>query len=625
MTPARNPSPRPRPARHRVAGPTALFFFATGVLATGVLAAGAVLAWASPAAGGQGRTTSQGALPNITAGGQTNWTSHNVDLYNRRYSPLDEVNTANVEQLAERWSVVVPAGVDVGQVTPLVVDGVMYFHAGASVVALDAETGESIWTLELDAGARNRVRGPTYGDGTLYVYNGSDLVAADAETGELVETFGDGGVLPVVGLALQHKYPDLYAPTVDPASLGYRITTPPAYHDNTLYVGSALSEGHIPGGLVIATDATTGAIRWVFNTIPQRPQDDGWEIASPTWGTGAKAGGGVWTQPAIDTELGLLYINSGNPSPDYDGSARHGINLFTNATIALDLETGALRWYYQAIHHDLWDWDHVTGPVLFDVTRGGRMVKGVGAAGKNCLIYFWHRETGEPINPMVETLVPTETNVPGEEVWPTQPIPHNARGVPMTPFCATFVDMDDPEQAARSRQMYTPYSVNEHYIVAHGGSSFGSPAFSPRTELLYVTGKNAAVSLVVRPVGDSIRPGPHGDGHSANIEEISRIPDYPPTTTVTAYEPVSGEEAWQQVLPALTTIGASGNLATAGDLVFQGTDAGGFYALHAETGERLFQHDAPRGIRSSPLTYEVNGRQYVAVIATNTILAFALP
>ena len=176
MTPAGNPSPRSRPARHRVAGPTALFFFATGVLAAGAVLPPGV----APAAGGQGRTTSQGALPNITAGGQTNWTSHNVDLYNRRYSPLDEVNTANVGQLAERWSVVVPAGVDVGEVTPLVVDGVMYFHAGASVVALDAETGESIWTLELDAGARNRVRGPTYGDGTLYVYNGSDLVAADA-------------------------------------------------------------------------------------------------------------------------------------------------------------------------------------------------------------------------------------------------------------------------------------------------------------------------------------------------------------------------------------------------------------------------------------------------------------
>ena len=166
---------------------------------------------------------------------------------------------------------------------------------------------------------------------------------------------------------------------------------------------------------MIATDAETGAVEWVFNTIPQRPRDDGWEIARDTWGDGQRAGGGVWTQPAIDLDLGLIYINTGNPSPDYDGSARPGANLFTNATVALDLETGALRWYYQAIHHDLWDWDHVTGPVLFDVAGAdGETIRGVGAAGKNCLLYLWNRETGEPINPMVETPVPTATNVPGE-------------------------------------------------------------------------------------------------------------------------------------------------------------------------------------------------------------------
>ena len=133
-----------------------------------------------------------------------------------------------------------------------------------------------------------------------------------------------------------------------------------------------------------------------------------------TWGDGQRAGGGVWTQPAIDLDLGLIYFNTGNPSPDYDGSARPGANLFTNSTVALDLETGALRWYYQAIHHDLWDWDHVTGPVLFDVTGAdGEIIRGVGSAGKNCLIYLWNRETGEPINPMVETLVPTESERAG--------------------------------------------------------------------------------------------------------------------------------------------------------------------------------------------------------------------
>ena len=594
-------------------------------LAVAVVSVVAVVASATTVAGQPGRTTRQGEPPNITAGGQTNWTSHNLDLDNSRYSELDEVNTETVGGLAERWSYEVESGIDVSEVTPLVVDGVMYFHAAASVIAIDAVTGAEVWSLELDEARRNRVRGPTYAEGKIYSYNGPNLVAADAKTGELVESYGDGGVLPVVGLALQAKYPDVYPPTLDPHELGYRITAAPAYHDGTLYAGAALSEGHIPGGLVIATDATTGAIKWVFNTIPQRPQDDGWEIAQDTWGDGQRVGGGVWTQPAIDLDLGLIYFNTGNPSPDYDGSARPGSNLFTNATIALDLETGALRWYYQAVHHDLWDWDHVTGPVLFDVTRDGETIKGVGAAGKNCLLYLWHRETGEPINPMVETRVPTETNVPGEVVYPTQPIPHTARGVPMTPFCATYVHLDDPELQAQTRQIYTPYSIDEHLIVAHGGSSFGSPAFSPRTGLLYVTGKNAAVSMIVTPLGDSLEPGPHGDGHSANFEELSRIPDYTPTSTLTAYEPASGEEAWQQVFPALTHIGASGNLATAGDLVFQGADDGAFYGFHAETGEPLFRHQAPRAIRSSPMTYQVNGKQYVTVIATNTVLTFALP
>jgi quinohemoprotein ethanol dehydrogenase len=572
----------------------------------------------------QARITRQGTAPILSGGGQSDWSSHNVDLNNSRFSPLDQINRSSVGALAERWTFQVAPGQSVTQVTPLVVGGVMYLSAPATLYALDATTGASIWTLELESAHPSVVRGPTYADGKIYMYNGSTLVAADAETGELIETFGNDGVLPIVGAALQFKYPDDYPPSLDPYTIGYRITTAPAYHDNTLFVGAALSEGHIPGGLLIASDATTGAIKWVFNTIPQRPQDDGWEIAQDTWGAGDRAGGGIWTQPAIDLDLGLVYINSGNPSPDYDGSARPGINLFTNSTIALDMETGALRWHYQTVHHDLWDWDNVTGPVLFDVALNGKTIKGVGAAGKNCLLYLWHRETGEPIHPMVETLVPTESNVPGEQVWPTQPIPHTARGIPMTPFCATYVHLDDPEQAARSRQMYTPYSINEHLIVAHGGSSFGAPAFSPRTGLLYVSGKNGAISMIVNPVGDTLEPGPDSRGHTENFEELSRIPDYTASFTVTAYDPATGEEAWQQILPANSSIGASGNLATAGDLVFQGTDAGGFFAFDAETGEELFSVNTRRPIRASPLTYAVNDTQYVTIVASDTVMTYAV-
>ena len=594
-------------------------------VAAATLAVAAISGLHPAGAGQRGTTTRTGEPPVITAGGnQTNWASHNLDPYNQRYAELDQINTENAGRLQRRWSFDVAPELNVGQTTPLVVDGVMYLHAGATVLALNAVTGDPVWTLEIEGLSGGAVRGPLYVDGTIYSYHGDKLVAADAKTGELVDTFGDGGVLPIFGLALANKYPDVYPPGFDASSLNYRINSSPAYHDNTLYVGSAISEGNIPGGLVVAADATTGDIKWVFNTIPQRPQDEGWELAEPTWGDGKRVGAGIWTQPAIDTELGMLYFNAANPNPPYDGSARPGANLFTNSTIALDLETGELEWYFQTIHHDLWDWDHVTGPVLFDVTRNGETIKGIGAAGKNCLLYLWHRDTGEPINPIVETLFPTETNVPGEVVYPTQPIPYNARGIPLAPFCATYLDLKDPELQAHARPMYWPYSTDEHYIVAHGGSSFGSPSFSPRTGLLYVTGKNAGVSLLVKPLGDSLKLG-EGGGHRKNFTEISRIPEYPTTMTVTAYEPASGEDVWQQVLPALTFGASSGSLATSGDLVFQGTEDGGFYAFNAATGEQLFQHQAPRTIKSSPLTYEVNGVQYIAVIATNTVLTFTLP
>lgn len=560
--------------------------------------------------------------------GSTDWPSQNLNLHNSRYSSLEQINTDNVDQLSLRWSFAPGPRDDISQVTPLVVDGVMYLHSRATMFALDATTGVELWRKALDAGPANGpVRGSTYAEGRIYAYRGADLYAFDASNGDALTSFGEEGVLKVVAQALHHKYPDTYPSDMDPITIGYRLTTPPTFNAGMIYVAAALSEGHIPGGLLIAIDAYTGVVKWVFNTIPQTPRDDGWDIAGQTWGTGARAGGGIWTQPAIDTELGMLYINAGNPSPDYDGSARVGKNLFTNSTIALDLETGHLRWHYQAVHHDLWDWDHVTGPLLFDVTRDdGEVIKGVAAAGKNCLFYMWHRETGVPIHAMVETVVPTATDVPGEQVWPTQPIPYNARGIPMDPLCATFIQFSDPLLAARSRQLYTPYSLTEPYIIPHGGASFGSAAFSPRTQMIYVTGKNGAITLKVEPVGDTLRPGPDSRGHEASFSELDRISDdYTPRLTVSAYRPATGEQVWQRELPARSSIGASGNLVTAGDLVFQGIEDGGFYALNAHNGETLFRFEAPRTIRASPLTYEVNGRQYVTVVATNTVITLALP
>ena len=600
----------------------------TGVTASRVAAALVISVASQPGSIGHAQegveTTHQSSPPQITTSGQTNWPLHNLDIGGSRYADIDEINTSNASRMVLAWSFEAGAANSITQVTPLVIDGVMYLNAGSTLFALNAVTGESVWTMKMDDSLQARGRGPTYGDGRLYAFGGASMYATDGQTGELVESFGDGGRLEIVGEALEFKYPDDYPPGIDAYGLGYRLTTPPVYYNNTLYAGVALSENHIPGGLVIAADATTGAIKWVFNTVPQGPRDDGWEIAKDSWGDGQKVGGGIWTPPVIDPELGLVYVNSGNPSPDYDGSARPGMNLFTNATIALELETGKLAWYYQTVHHDLWDWDHVTGPLLFDVTKDGQTIKGVAAAGKNCLMYLWHRETGEPINPMVETAVPTATDVPGEQVWPTQPIPYNSRGVPMTPFCATYPLIEDAERLSQGRQMYTPYSVKDFYIVAHGGGSWGPPAFSPRTGLLYVTGKDGGITFTVNPVGDTLETGV-SDGHSDSIAEGPIRDDMTPNFTVTAYDPATAELVWQQIAPTNSAIGASGNLATSGDLVLQGTDIGEVYAFDARTGDQLFVYQHNRPIRASPLTYQVNGKQFISVVSSNDVLTFALP
>ncbi len=549
------------------------------------------------------------------------WRSNNVDLRNSRYSPLDQINTSNVGQLTRKWSIDASASDVIRQSTPLVIDGVMYYNAGSKLFAVDAATGAALWSYQVDPPFPGGGRGPTYGDGYIYAFGGpygnNVLYAVDAKSGQPLQSFGSKGRLLVSDEIVKAKYPKKDA-------AGYRLLSPPAYLNGMLYVGLALSERHIPGGLLAAMDAKTGAVKWVFSTVPQSPGEDGWEIAKDSWIGGQRVGGGIWHQPAIDPDLGLIYVNAGNPSPDYEGTARHGMNLFTNSVLAVRLDTGKLAWYFQTIHHDLWDWDLVTGPMLFDVNVGGRTVKGVGSAGKNCFLYLFHRETGQPINPIVETAVRTTTDVPGEQVWPTQPYPYTAKGVPMTPFCATFPIVPDPEKAKRARPMYYPYSLNELFIVSHGGSSFGSMSFSPRTNLLYVTGKNAALSFTVKVVGDSLREG-QGDGHSATIAKRDLDYGVPATETVTAYDPVSGELVWQHEHPSNTNIGSAGNLGTAGDVVFQGSDTGEFCALDARSGRELFKVTMPRGINASPITYSAKGKQYVAVIATNTIQVFGLP
>ena len=276
-------------------------------------------------------------------GPNVDWPLHNLDLAGGRFSELDQITTENVASLTPRW--LFQHGVIDGvsnQTTPVIVDGVMYVtDSRGSVYAVDAVNGHHLWTYDVTdllGGGRAegyifRHCGVTYEDGIIYSAAGSFIFALDAETGEPIETFGENGQASVLLDVLRLRYPEVGTAI----EMGYWFTTAPQIYDGVLYIGSTRSESRIPGGHVLAVDAQTGKLVWHFNTIPQDESDEGWEIAGPTWVGGVRNGGGIWETPSIDPELGLVYVAVGNPFGD--STRRAGINLFTDAVIALSLDS----------------------------------------------------------------------------------------------------------------------------------------------------------------------------------------------------------------------------------------------------------------------------------------------
>jgi glucose dehydrogenase len=590
------------------------------------------------------RTTHGEPAPSVNRATSRDWPLHHHDLGSVRYVDAAEITAANVAKVTERWSFKpsVVAGTfglpdeaasstvlggrnSLFQQTPIVVDGVMYVHSGSNVYALNAVTGAVVWHFAMPPFVGEvRQRGPAYGDGRIYAHGPHRVYALDAKSGKLVESFGKGGLLNIVGEALHFKYPDLYPEGFDATRIGFELTGAAVYHNGTLYMGTGFGDAHTPGGFMMAVDGATGRMKWVFNTIPQRPGDDGWELAKDTWTGGARAGGGVWTPPTIDAELGLIYFNAGNPSPDFDGSARHGINLFSNAIVALDLATGKLRWFFQGIHHEIWDQDFMTTPVLMDVTRDGKTIKAVATSGKVWWPFIFNRETGEPLNPIVETPVPTATDVPNERPWPTQPMPHNARGELMAPFCFTYPIVTDPKAKDRVRTMFHPLQANSDVIIPNGSAGFGGMTFSPRTGLLYVRGTCGAGGGRVRPVGDTLKPGPGPDRPGfmqsrANAQAGNG--GVRGAQTISAYDPITGEQIWRTD----SLNGPTGLIATAADLIFQVSGLGEFAAYDATSGKQVARFGVKGTTSASPLMYQVNGRQFIAVVANDTVRAYALP
>ena len=543
-------------------------------------------------------------LPTVDPATSRDWPLHNLDPANSRYAGLDQINASNVTSLAVRWLYHTGSG----RATPIVVDGVMYVTTSDSVVALDATTGRPVWRNTEASGTR----GAAYGDGTIYTANDVRVMALDAKTGEFVTRFGDKGVSHALTEVLQARYPALEEPT----KWGYRFNMAPQYCDGVLVVGTAFGESHIPGGIVLAIDGRTGRLLWKFLGVPQGPEDEGWDIAKDTWVGGVRHGGGIWATPAIDATTKTVHVTIANPSPDQDGSARTGINLFTNAFVTLDLRTGKLKWYYQQVHHDLWDYDAGQQPTLFDIEVDGRTVPATAAGNKNGLVYILNRDTGEPINPIVETPVPTATDTPNEEVWPTQPIPHTASGRPMEPMTAQFPTENVCPQFGSYPKVpfYTPPTLSGALHAPREGVHYGGSSFHPETGLLYVAGRDSPIFMTAIPVGGTLKPGQFSTAGR-------RLSAAPAIGNVSAYNPATGELAWRTEIDGGPS---AGTLATAGNVVFTAERLGTFYAFDAKTGALLWRFYTGASVGAGQITYQVNGVQYVTVPSGNVILTFAL-
>jgi quinoprotein glucose dehydrogenase len=590
------------------------------------------------------------------------WPRYARDLGGQRYSPLDQINRSNVENLEQAWSYRLRpeggAGI-LGGTVPVVIDGIMYLPLGNAVVALEAHTGKEIWRHPVEGTIRRSVTWWA-GDGDykprLFYNTGSKITALDPATGQVDTTFGEGGSI-----------------TIEGTPYGY----PPTIYKNVMLIGATTAEmPRGPSGNSRAYDARTGEKLWEFNTVPQPGEvghetwlDDGWKDRSGTnmW---------IWYTTA-DPETDTIYMTIGSPSPNYYGGDRPGANLFGNSLVAVDAQTGKYKWHFQTIHHDLWDWDLPAPPVMVDLTVDGKRIPALALTGKPGLMYILNRETGEPVHGVEERPV-ASADVPGEWYSPTQPFPVKPeqlnRGV-WTPDDVVTPDDTNAEHAAACRALldsyggtffnagsFTPFffhrkgdppkaSIN---MPHNGGSNWGGSAVDPTRGVIFVnTSESGSIGWIEErnPEGDYGRgtansnqpydrgslqgPGAYSsfsasfkteDGRTVNLPCIR-----PPWGRLLAVDGNTGEILWASRLGITEELEGpkretgsnntfGGPIVTAGGLVFIGATADRYFrAFDATNGAILWEQQLDYAPMTVPVSYRgKDGKQYIAVVAAGS-------
>jgi glucose dehydrogenase len=530
------------------------------------------------------------------------WRFWGGDASSTRYSPLDQVNASNFEDLQVAWTWrgdnFGPSPDFILRSTPIYVNGTLYTVAGRrrTVAALDPATGETLWTYREPSTQRwensprqNYGRGVAYaeveGRGVIYLVTpGFFLHALDAQTGRPLEGFG--GQIPVDGFpetgvvdmlaTLGHPY-DVES-GIDPEVGAITTSSPPIVVNGVVIVGNSAHPGgsmgtrveNVPGD-VQAFDARTGEHLWTFHTIPRAGEfgNETWENDAWQWSGNVN----VWAPLSADPELGLVYLPTDAPTNDYFGGFRPGDNLFSSSLVAVDIRTGERRWHFQTIHHDIWDWDLPVAPILVDLLVDGVEIPAVVQASKQAFIYAFNRETGAPIWPIEERPVP-QGNVPGEWYSPTQPIPTRPAGYELQGL--TVDDLIDftPELRAMAEEqvsdillgpIFTPYvhqGNDEGWRAAAqcpsatGGTNIpGGPVLDPETGILYVQSRKACSGGVLMDASER-DDGTPGGRPGATVADFASAPGggfasmdglpifKPPYGRITAIDMNTGEHLW---------------------------------------------------------------------------------
>jgi alcohol dehydrogenase (cytochrome c) len=531
------------------------------------------------------------AASKVDVSGNLNWSSYGNDLANTRFQDVDQINPSNVKDLEVAW--VFHTGVldplAELEVSPVVIDGTIFVTDGHSnLFALDAATGEQIWAYKpLDMGkmpplsqisvccGRNN-KGVAFGNGKVFHGRLDNVVVAlDAETGKI-----------------------LWETKVADFKQRLALNSAPQFVDGLVIVSLSGGE-YVVRGQVIALDAEKGDEVWrFFATLPESYAKDSY----------LRGGAAVWNPPAIDEDLGLIYIATSNAAPDVLGEDRAGDNLFSASIVALDLSTGKHVWHFQEVHHDIWDYDSAQPVVLFPLKKDGKELKALGHCSKNGNYYILDRETGEPIFPVTE--VPVETEPAWQHPSPTQPVSAVEPLTPLT-FVPGTIDFTKLPPDVSLAPQYTPPQERELLIVPgdDGGCEWNPAAYSPRTQYVYYGTRYEPTTFHTFPGNTS--PNPEGFFLGSTFK--NRVPGVKAFGLYGATDTQTGKVVWKIQVDQP----AKSGVLVAGDLVFFGEGNGRFHAAHAATGEVLFTFNGPAevanagGAQANPVAYVVNGREFI--------------